>query len=343
MDGFFTKIKISQWSREMVARLWGFFQHKVPDVRLQTQAHHPYYKPSNVNHNQATTSGKGITIAMIDTGIHLHNDVQERIVVFRDFLHGKHVPYDDNGHGTHCAGCAAGNGCLSQGLYKGPAYEANLAILKVLDEKGAGQAATVVAAIEWCIRYKDVYNIRVLSLSFGYVTGGTEVDDPVIQSVEKAWRAGIVVCVSAGNKGPEMGTISSPGMCPTVITVGASDTAATHYGEVIVPASYSSRGPTVHGHTKPDFLLPGTGIISLRAPYSYLDQRRPIDRVGEAYCVMSGTSMATSRCAGLVALLLEKQPELTPDEIKEKLVQAANDLGYEATIQGRGYLNFTNL
>ncbi|MGG0413439.1 S8 family peptidase [Peribacillus simplex] len=288
-------------------------------------------------------TGKDITIAVIDTGIHPHQDVQGRIKGFRDFIKNRTGPYDDNGHGTHCAGDAAGNGSASNGKYKGPASEANLIGVKVLDKMGAGSLSTVISGVEWCIQNQSQLGINILSLSLGSTATQPAEDDPVVKAVEKAWDNGMVVCVAAGNAGPSSQTIASPGISPKVVTVGAADDRNTIDRSDDIVADFSSRGPTVDGLMKPDLVTPGVNIISLRSPYSFLDKINPSARVDTKYFSLSGTSMATPICAGVVAQLLQKEPNLSPDQVKEQLINACEDLGQPPNVQGHGYLDASNL
>src|SRR5699024_6799417 len=208
-------------------------------------------------------TGKDKTIAIIDTGIHPHEDLNGRITGFKDFVGNKTEAYDDNGHGTHCAGDADGDGTLSDGKYKGPAPEANLVGVKVLNKMGAGSLSTVIEGIEWCIENRTEYGINILSLSLGSDARESAKDDPVVKAVNAAWDQGLVVCVAAGNSGPEEQTIGSHGTSPKVITVGAADDNDTTDRSDDTVASFSSRGPTIDGLTKPDLLTPGVDIVSL--------------------------------------------------------------------------------
>lgn len=274
--------------------------------------------------------GEGATIAIIDTGIHPHPDLvhpQSRILAFKDYVKGKTKPYDDNGHGTHCAGDAAGNGHSSGGKYKGPAPGANLVGVKVLNKMGSGNLSDVIGGIEWCITHRAQYNIRVLSLSLGSRTQTSYRDDPVAQAAEQAWKQGITVVAAAGNDGPDPGTISSPGIHPHVITVGASNDNGTPTLSDDDVTPFSSRGPTIDHIAKPDVLAPGAGITSLRAPRSFIDKTAPDSRDGRYYISLSGTSMATPIVAGLVAVLLTRNPKWTPDQVKKELLQSAKSLG----------------
>lgn len=291
---------------------------------------------------QNSYTGKGVGIAVVDTGVYRHPDFTEpenRIVAFKDFVKNRSTAYDDNGHGTHCAGIAVGNGISSKGKYKGIAYDANIIGVKVLTKQGSGSLSTVIEGIQWCVENKDTYNIRIISLSLGAPTQTDPSQDPMCITVSKAWSEGIVVCVAAGNEGPEQGTIGSPAIDPDIITVGALDDRGTIDRDDDVIAGFSSRGPTISGEIKPDLVTPGVDIISLRSPNSYMDKYSSERRVGKWYFSLSGTSMATPICAGAVALMLEANPLLTPEQVKQYLMEGVDDLGYPSTVQGAGYVH----
>lgn len=292
---------------------------------------------------QSGITGKDVTIAVIDTGIHPHQDLEGRIIGFKDFVNERNEPYDDNGHGTHCAGDAAGNGSLSGGQYKGPAPEANVVGVKVLNKKGAGSLSTVIAGIEWCIQNQKQYNINILSLSLGSDATQSAENDPVVKAVDTAWDLGMVVCVAAGNSGSSQQTIASPGISTKVITVGAANDFNNTDRRDDTVADFSSRGPTIDGKMKPDLVTPGVNIISLRAPGSFLDKTNSSARVGEDYFSLSGTSMATPICAGVAAQLLQRHPHFTPDMVKTNLLNACEDMSEPVYAQGHGYLNAANL
>ncbi|WP_186580495.1 S8 family peptidase [Aquibacillus kalidii] len=292
---------------------------------------------------QSGLTGDGVTIAVVDTGIYPHADLEGRIIGFQDFINNRTEAYDDNGHGTHCAGDAAGSGASSQGKYQGPAPEADLVGVKVLNKMGSGSLSTIIAGIEWCIQNQSRFNIDVLSLSIGSNATQSADDDPVVKVVNRAWDNGMVVCAAAGNSGPSSQTIASPGTSPKVITVGAANDNNTVDRSDDVVAEFSSRGPTIDGITKPDLLTPGVNIVSLRSPRSYIDRTNPMSRVGSNYISLSGTSMATPICAGVVAQLLQNEPRLTPDDVKQRLINACEDLGQAPNVQGHGYLDAGNL
>ncbi|WP_199619683.1 S8 family peptidase [Paenibacillus alkalitolerans] len=292
--------------------------------------------------HESGLTGKGVTIAIVDTGIYPHEDLinpEYRIVAFKDFVGNQAAPYDDNGHGTHCAGDAAGNGYASGGKYRAPAPEANVVGVKVLDMMGSGSLSTVIAGVQWCIDNKNGLGIDIISMSLGSTATMPASEDPVVRIVEKAWDAGIVVCVAAGNEGPDYNTIASPGISPVVITVGAMDDKSTPDRSDDEAADFSSRGPTIDGIIKPDLLAPGVNIISLRSPNSYLDKMSKASRVDEYYFTMSGTSMSTPICAGAAALLLEKYKGASPDQIKQMLLNGSEDWNLPNVVQGEGYLD----
>jgi serine protease AprX len=306
----------------------------------------PSANAKNIVRNGTKLTGKGVTVAIIDTGIYPHKDLSGRITNFVDFINQKTDPYDDNGHGTHCAGDAVGNGAASSGLYMGPAPEANVVGVKVLDKQGSGSLETVMQGVEWCINYNEANpdeKIDIISMSLGSTAQQYENEDadPMVQIVEQAWQKGIVVCVAAGNEGPDARTISSPGISNHVITVGALDdnnTSDTKSDDDV--ASFSSRGPTIYGLIKPDLLAPGVNIVSLRSPNSYIDKIQKESRVGTDYVTLSGTSMATPICAGVAALILQHNPNATPQTVKELLIIHADSWkDRDPNIYGAGYIN----
>jgi serine protease AprX len=275
--------------------------------------------------NQYNLTGAGVGIAILDTGVYPHPDLiqpSNRIVAFRDFIQGRTNPYDDNGHGTHVAGCAASNGFSSSGLYRGPAPEANIIGVKVLNAQGGGSFSSVISGIDYCIENQAAFNIRIMNLSLGAVPFTSYIQDPLAEACRRAWRAGIVVCAAAGNTGPN-GTINTPGFDPLVITVGAINDVGTTSRSDDQYAEYTSRGPTVNGFIKPDIAAPGSNITSLLAPNSTLAQQFPGNIVGKQYFILSGTSMSTPLCAGACAQILQAYPTYTPDRVKALIKESA--------------------
>lgn len=295
--------------------------------------------------------GSGVTIAILDTGIHPHRDLIEpnnRIIGFFDAFSGQETaPFDDNGHGTHCAGCAAGNGVSSNNKFRGPAHKANIVGVRVLknipdptDPRAGGPNTVILKGIEWCIRNKQRFGIKVMSLSLGVEAVQSAENDELCRGLKQATLAGITVVVAAGNSGRSGSqTIESPGIEPSVITVGATDDHNTVGKTDDNIAVFSSKGPTIDGETKPDIVAPGNNIISLRSPGSRIDSILHEDRIDENYFSSSGTSMATPIVAGIVALLYQKSPRSKPKEIKEALREGAIDMFHHPNDAGKGYVN----
>jgi len=271
-------------------------------------------------------TGRGITVAFLDSGIYTHPDLKKRIIGFQDFQEGRIGRYDDYGHGTHVAGIFGGDGRLSAGKYRGIAPECFLLPVKILDQNGNGNCGNMLKALEWIMKNRHRFGIRVVNISVG--TFKEEENNRLIEAVEAVWDAGITVVAAAGNEGPKNGSVTSPGSSRKVITVGAMD------DENGRQKGYSGRGPTAACIIKPEILAPGSGLISCNAKIRYT--RKP-------YTVKSGTSMATSVVTGAVTLLLEKNPELSNIEIKMRLKNCAEDMGKPKNEQGWGRLNLKKL
>jgi len=264
--------------------------------------------------------GKGIKLAVIDTGIdETHPDFAGRIKAAKSFVDNS--PKDGNGHGTHVAGIAAGSGAKSGGKYVGVAPLADLYIAKVLNATGNGAMSGVMAGIEWAVLEQKA---QVINLSLGG-SGSSDGSDALSTMCDEAvQQAGVVICVAAGNEGPNARTVGSPGAARYVITVGAVD-------DTDQMASFSSRGPTADGRLKPDIVFPG---VRITAPQAAGTQLGPV--VVDGYISISGTSMATPHAAGVAALLLQANPQLKPEQIKSILLATAVNLGFTATDQGAG-------
>ncbi|MBI2252622.1 MAG: S8 family peptidase, partial [Armatimonadetes bacterium] len=263
-------------------------------------------------------TGKGVTEAIIDTGLYPHPDYKERILAFKDFINGKNLPYDDQGHATHVAGISAGNGKASLGKFRGVAPDANLVGIKVLDRNGGGNISTIIQGVQWAIQNKNLYNIKIINLSLGGPALLPWYLDPLARSIQKAEEFGILPMVAAGNEGPNSKTIGTPGNAPKAFTIGALDDNGTVVDTDDTVASFSSRGPVSYtGGVKPDILAPGVSISSANAPGSQLDQDSQIPHIGQYYITLSGTSMATPYMSGLAALYMQAKPQFGPKQIKE--------------------------
>lgn len=294
--------------------------------------------------NDTGYTGKGVGIAILDTGIYPHQDLvrpKNRIVAFKDFINNRQTPYDDNGHGTFVAGVAAGNGYLSGGKYRGIAPDASLIGVKVMDENGSGDSSDIIAGMQWVVNNKDKYNIRVLSVSLGAKPGSVTKFDPLAVAVDAVWDKGIIVVVAAGNSGPRQNTITTPGISSKVITVGAVDDKRTIEYEDDKMTDFSSRGPVNRRLIKPDLVAPGVNIRSLATNKEYRGTR--LEEMSEPYRNMSGTSVSTPIVSGAAALMLSMNDKLTPDEIKKKFMKNTYKMKVSEYAQGSGILDISNL
>jgi len=296
-----------------------------------------YYVKKKVNYNYASQNnitGRGVTIAIMDTGIYHHSDFDNRIIGFKDLVNNRIGIYDDNSHGTHVAGICAGNGRLSAGKYAGMAPGCNVVMIKILDDGGNGESCSITKGVEWILRNKNRYNIRLLNISVGTLPRtGSEEKSAIIDSVEEAWDNGIVVVAAAGNSGPGGYTITTPGISRKVITVGSSDDGLQDvFGRV--KTNYSGRGPTMSCICKPDIVAPGMNITACNA-MNMNDSK--------AYSIKSGTSMSTPIVTGALALLLEKHPDMGTRDVKMRIKDSAVNLGLPRNRQGWGALDIEQL
>ena len=264
--------------------------------------------------NQCTKMGEKVTVAILDTGIAWHPDLTDRVIQFQDFVNGKTGIYDDSGHGTHVAGILAGNGRLSNGILAGIAPKADMVVIKILDEKGEGKLEQILKGIDWVKKHHKKYGISVVNLSAGIRTGmNSEKEGCLLYAIEELWDMGLIVVVSAGNLGPQKGSITIPGISRKVITVGALKASRED--------SCSGRGPTRECIIKPDILAPGCQIISCSVM---------TEKVKKPYTVKSGTSMATPVISGAIAVLLAEDSGISNIEMKMKLLRSCDYAGNRA-------------
>ncbi|MEO5739686.1 MAG: S8 family peptidase, partial [Vicinamibacterales bacterium] len=290
-----------------------------------------------------------IGVAVIDSGIAAGLDFGTRVSAFYDFTNGDiraTAPSDAYGHGTHVAGLAAS-------AYVGVAPSARLIGLKVLNAKGQGTTDNVIRAIEFAIANKSVLKIHVINLSLGHPIFEAAATDPLVQAVEHASRAGIMVVVSAGNFGRNRTTgligyagIASPGNAPSGFSVGSVQTFDTMSRDDDRIAPYSSRGPSWYdGFAKPDISAPGDNLLSVASVGSSLRIAQELRGNSGNYMRLSGTSMAAGVVSGMAALVLQNNPKLTPNALKMVLqyssIPVKNDEGTYANVltQGAGSIN----
>jgi serine protease AprX len=301
-------------------------------------------------------TGKGVDVAVIDTGVTpvAGLNAPGKLINGPDLSLESQNPnlqhLDTNGHGTFMAGLIAGNDGQPGG-YRGVAPDARIVSLKVGVADGGADVSQVIAAIDWVVqhRHDNGMNIRVLNLSYGTNSTQAYGTDPLAYAVEQAWKAGIVVVAAAGNSGYQTGAsaqgLADPGYDPQILAVGGADimgTAAPWDDQV---ASYSASAASCSvGCRAPDMIAPGTHMQGLRVPGSYIDQNNPAGALSDRYFRGSGTSEATAFVSGAVADLLQRYPQLTPDQVKAMLTASCDKLSsYNWKQQGCGEIDMGKL
>lgn len=286
---------------------------------------------------QLGVTGRGITVAVVDSGVAAHPDLAGRVVASIDFTSANPqvttTLSDPGGHGTHVAGLIAGDGKASGGAYTGIAPNAQIVSVRVFDANGSATLSTILQGLQWIVNNRSTYNIRVANLSFGATPSGSYRTDLLATAVEVLTFANVTVVAAAGNGGPGLGTVTTPGYDPFVITVGAADTTLSTTPTAATVPLWSARGPApFDGHDKPDVVAPGRKLIGPLASSGALAGLYP-ERIltapgasTPAYFYMSGTSMAAALVSGTVALMLERNPGLTPRQVKSRLMNTAIEL-----------------
>jgi serine protease AprX len=319
---------------------------KCIDTSKLTNAYISAIRADQVWNNKPYIQGQGIGIAVIDSGVNPNGDLYTNMGVNRQVADIRfnsdynQSTFDGYGHGTHVASIVGGDGSESAGKYIGVAPMVNIINVKVSNDDGSASIENVIQGLQWVLENKDTYNIRVLNLSLNSTVAESYHTSPLDAAVEVLWFNGVVVVASAGNKGN--GAIYPPANDPFVITVGAVDDKGTKSIGDDVLASFSAYGKSENGAIKPDLVAPGKNIIARLVNLNMgLASTHPANKVNNQYFRMSGTSMSAPMVAGAVALLLQDEPTLTPDQVKYRLMSTANKswTGYSATKAGAGYLD----
>ncbi len=301
-------------------------------------------------------TGAGVDVAVIDSGVSPVEglDGAEKVYYGPDLSLESQAAnltnLDSFGHGTFMAGLIAGDDpspASGDPSYEGVAPGARIISIKVATADGGTDVSQVIAAIGWVVQHAHDpgFNMRVINLSYGTNSTQSYRYDPLTYAAEQAWRHGIVVVAAAGNRGADVssgGALTDPATDPFIIAAGASDSMGTAtQADDTVPA-FSSVAKYWWGRG-PDFVAPGAHLQGLRVPDSYIDVNHPTARIGDRYFRGSGTSQAAAITSGAVALILQKYPDITPDQVKALLKGSATYLPAVANSRkmGSGELQLT--
>jgi subtilisin family serine protease len=291
-------------------------------------------------------TGAGVTVAVIDSGVDFsHPDLNGHVIAV-NVNQLANSPTDGYGHGTHVAGVIAGQDAAGQ--YVGIAPGANVVSVKVSDDSGATYESDVLRGLQWTSQNRTNYNIRAINLSLSASVPQSYTTSPIDAAAEFLWHQGVTVVTSAGNLGTSNDAVwYAPGNDPLVITVGCLDDNQTVASGDDSLCVISSRGTTEDGFAKPELVAPGRKILSplasgINGQAVVLAQEFPERISADGHHIrLSGTSMAAPMVTGAVALLLQRHPELAPDQIKQLLVSTAT--GYAGQADKAGELNVVGL
>jgi serine protease AprX len=290
--------------------------------------------------------GQGIGVAVVDSGINSNGDLYTNMGVNRQVADVRfNTDYNQNasdgyGHGTHISSVVGGDGSESNGKYIGVAPMVNIINVKVSNDDGIARASDVIQGLQWVLDHKNAYNIRVVNLSFNSTVAESYHTSPLDAAVEILWFNKIVVVASAGNQ--SNGILYPPANDPFIITVGATDDKGTSSLNDDIVTSFSAYGTTSDGIKKPDLVAPGKNIVARLVNTNMgLAKAHPANVISNTYFKMSGTSVSAPMVSGAVAILLQSEPNLNPDQVKYRLTSTANKSwnGYNSTKAGAGYLD----
>lgn len=289
-------------------------------------------------------TGKNVGIGVVDTGVYPHKDLtlpQNRIHTFVDLINSFINPYDDNGHGTSICGIISGNGESSNGIYKGVATNSELHVFKAFDKLGKGFASDVLFSIQELIILNTQYNIRILCLPFELLNFNNFIYTLFDNIFIKAINSSIIPILPSGSNNNEASTITGPALSPHCITVSGLDTS----GE-IKSYAYSSCGD-INKNTKPNLSAACVDIVSLNSNLSFVPEKNNIKiyppKLDSSYKSFSGTSLSSAFISGVCALLYEKNPSLSFDDIISILKLNCDVMNIETYKQGYGKVNLNKL
>lgn len=304
--------------------------------------------------------GQGVSIAILDSGLWNHPDLEfdskgkARVLARYDATSGKEIDdlFDDSGHGTHMTSIAVNSASIQIGneeRYQGVAPDASVIAIKAFDVNGQATLLHLLRAMQWIADNRERFSIRILNLSFASHPRWPYWLDPVNQAIIRLWQRGVIAVASVGNSGPDPMSVGAPANIPYIISVGAitDSWTPTDLSDDFVPL-FSSQGPSPLGHVKPDIVAPGGHIEGLTRPGSTLTKDHPDFMKRPDRIAMTGTSQAAAVASGAIALLLQLEPDLTPDQVKCRLMSSANPailpdgkLAYSPLKQGSGLINIS--
>ncbi len=305
-------------------------------------------------------TGAGVDVAVIDTGVSPVEGLSTvgKVVYGPDLsLESQAVNLrnlDTNGHGTFMAGLIAGkDSTLSApyakapaSVYRGIAPDARIVSVKVGVADGGVDVSQVIAAINWVVEHRtdNGMNIRVINLSYGTNSKQDYTIDPLSYAAEQAWKKGIVVVAAAGNTGYQKGKgapgLADPAYNPFVMAAGGYDMMGTVTPKDDMMGSYSASSSGDGKSKDPDFVAVGSHLQGLRVPGGFIDQNHPEGLLGSRFFRGSGSSQAAAITSGMVALILQKYPNLTPDEVKRFIGENGEKVsGAGGRAQGKGKIN----
>jgi len=289
-------------------------------------------------------TGKGIGIALIDTGVYPHHDLinpYNRIKTFFDIINGYKFPYDDNGHGTFISGVLCGNGGLSKGIYKGMAEGAYLHCFKAFNSNGKGFVSDVLFAMESVINVAKDHNIRIMCLPLELYNNDFFIIDCFSKLFDMAISNNIITIVPSGSNGNVEGSMEGISCLSNCITVGGMDTTSKIKGY-----EFSSCGP-FQRNTKPDVAAACVDVCSLNTNKKYISERNSMKiyppSLEDPYCTYSGTSIAAAYVSSLCALILENDPSLSFKDVKALLKVSCTLLDLPKWQQGEGVIEVSKI
>jgi len=312
------------------------FKIVCPVFRLEPLYENTYRATIGVNQLEALgldIPQNGVTVAVIDSGVNSHVDLDgpEGSRLVASVVRGRSLTTADDlyGHGTHVAGIIAGNGTAAGGQYVGVAPDTNLVNVRISNELGQSYLSDLIEGIQWISEHSTEYDIRVVNISLNSTVLESYKTSPISAAVEILWLKGMVVVVAAGNNGTAgaPSQLYPPANDPFVVTVGAVDESGTADPDDDLVDSFSAFGTTLEGFYKPDLVAPGRDIVSLLASTTctaYVEHwahriKAPVGDDSNYFC-MSGSSMSAPMVSGAAALLLQNEPDLTPNQVKYRLM-----------------------